>query len=61
MESVLAGLDAGNHALAVEIARIPEQIKGFGHVKERNLAAARPQWDKLMRQWEQPRSERAAA
>jgi indolepyruvate ferredoxin oxidoreductase len=61
IEQVLAKLAADNHALALEIARIPEQIKGFGHVKERNLAAARPQWDKLMRQWEQPRSERAAA
>jgi indolepyruvate ferredoxin oxidoreductase len=61
IEQVLAKLAADNHALALEIARIPEQIKGFGHVKERNLAAARPQWDKLMRQWEQPGSERAAA
>jgi indolepyruvate ferredoxin oxidoreductase len=29
---------------ALEIARIPEQIKGFGHVKARNLAAARERW-----------------
>ena len=41
IEQVLARSTAANHALAVEIARIPEQIKGFGHVKERNLAAAR--------------------
>jgi indolepyruvate ferredoxin oxidoreductase len=61
IEQVLATLAADNHALALEIARIPEQIKGFGHVKERNLAAARPQWDKLMRQWEARPSERAAA
>jgi indolepyruvate ferredoxin oxidoreductase len=45
LEEVLAGLAAGNHALALEIAAIPEQIKGYGHVKERNLAAARPRWD----------------
>ncbi|HSV34034.1 MAG TPA: indolepyruvate ferredoxin oxidoreductase family protein [Ramlibacter sp.] len=51
IEQVLAALDTGNHALAVEIARVPEQIKGFGHVKERNLAAARAQWDRLMQQW----------
>ena len=61
IEQVLAKLAVDNHSLALEIARIPEQIKGFGHVKERNLAAARPQWDKLMRQWEQSRPERAAA
>ncbi|TFZ06861.1 indolepyruvate ferredoxin oxidoreductase family protein [Ramlibacter henchirensis] len=51
IEQVLAGLDAGNHSLAVEIAAIPEQIKGFGHVKERNLAAARPRWEALMQRW----------
>ena len=61
IEQVLAKLAADNHALALEIARMPEQIKGFGHVKERNLAAARPLWDKLMRQWEQRQPERAAA
>ena len=61
IEQVLAKLSPGNHALALEIARVPEQIKGFGHVKERNLAAARTQWDSLMRQWEQPPIERAAA
>jgi indolepyruvate ferredoxin oxidoreductase len=32
----------------VEIARIPEQIKGFGHVKERHLKAARQNWAELM-------------
>ncbi|MDB5943034.1 MAG: putative indolepyruvate ferredoxin oxidoreductase, alpha and beta subunit [Ramlibacter sp.] len=61
IERVLASLDAGNHALALEIARIPEQIKGFGHVKERNLAAARIQWDRLMQQWSDPELARRAA
>ena len=36
---------------AVEIARIPEEIRGYGHVKERHLKAARPKWDGLMAQW----------
>jgi indolepyruvate ferredoxin oxidoreductase len=27
-------LTAGNHALAVEISRVPDEIRGFGHVKE---------------------------
>ncbi|MFY8179529.1 MAG: DUF6537 domain-containing protein, partial [Limnohabitans sp.] len=50
-EALLAQLDTTNHALAVEIARIPEQIKGFGHVKARHLAAARQKWDALKTQW----------
>ena len=61
IEQVLAGLDASNHALAVEIARIPEQVKGFGHVKERNLAAARARWDELRRQWSALPAARQAA
>jgi len=61
IEQVLAGLNAGNQALAVDIARIPDQIKGFGHVKARNLAAARVQWQQLLQQWQQPAATRQAA
>ena len=38
---LLAGLSADNHALAVEIARIPEYVRGFDRVKDEQLAAAR--------------------
>ena len=34
-------LTAGNHALCVALAAIPEKIRGFGHVKERHLTAAK--------------------
>lgn len=54
VEELLQGLNADNHALALEIANLPEQIKGFGHVKERHLAAARSRWSGLMAQWRQP-------
>ncbi len=54
IDEVLARLSADNHAQAVEIARIPEKIKGFGHVKDRNLVAARGQWQDLMQQWRTP-------
>ena len=61
VEQTLTSLSAGNHALALEIARIPEQIKGFGHVKERNLAAARNRWAGLLQQWHDPQALRTAA
>ena len=51
IDELLATLGAHNHAAALEIARIPEQIKGFGHVKERNLVVARQQWQQRMAQW----------
>ncbi len=50
----LAGLNSENHALVVELARIPDQIKGFGHVKERNVAAARQKWAALEAQLSAP-------
>jgi indolepyruvate ferredoxin oxidoreductase len=42
--TLLQGLNAGNHAVAVEVARMPEVIKGYGHVKDRNVRVARVQW-----------------
>ncbi|MBT9476640.1 indolepyruvate ferredoxin oxidoreductase family protein [Polaromonas sp.] len=54
LEEVLAGLNADNHSTALEIARIPELIKGYGHVKARHLASARPQWTALMQSFRQP-------
>jgi indolepyruvate ferredoxin oxidoreductase len=41
VEALLPKLSSENLAQAVAIASIPEEIRGFGHVKERNLAAAK--------------------
>ncbi|MDZ4101070.1 MAG: indolepyruvate ferredoxin oxidoreductase family protein [Hydrogenophaga sp.] len=54
IEALLPALNATNQELAAEIARVPEHIKGFGHVKERNLAAARSRRDTLLAQWNLP-------
>ena len=51
IDELLKALNADNRALAAEIARIPEEIRGYGHVKERHLAAARPKWNALMQRW----------
>ena len=61
IEEVLAALSADNHGAAVEIARIPEQIKGYGHIKNRNLEVARQQWQALMRLWRKPIAMRQSA
>ena len=61
IEEVLQGLNSENHATAVEIARIPEQIKGYGHVKERNLKPARERWNALMAQYRDPAATAAQA
>lgn len=54
IEEVIGRLDAEHYALALEIAQVPELIKGFGHVKERNLHAARERWQALLARWRQP-------
>lgn len=61
VEELLRSLNASNLALAVEIARIPEEIRGYGHVKERHLAAARPKWAALMSRWRDAGAQRQAA
>ena len=48
IDELLVSLNSKNHALAVKMANLPEQIKGFGHVKERNLAAVMVQWQSCM-------------
>ena len=49
--ALLQGLSAERLALAVEIASIPADIRGYGHVKERHLEAARAKHAQLIQQW----------
>ena len=51
IEELLKNLSAGNLAAALVIARIPDDIRGYGHVKARHLAAARPKWAALLADW----------
>ncbi|HYN58889.1 MAG TPA: DUF6537 domain-containing protein, partial [Rubrivivax sp.] len=60
IEELLRTLNAENLPLAAEIARIPEDIRGYGHVKERHLKAARAKWDALMAQWRSGAMRKAA-
>jgi indolepyruvate ferredoxin oxidoreductase len=41
VEQLIAGLDRYNHDAAVELASIPEEIRGYGHVKERHVKHAK--------------------
>ena len=60
IDELLQSLNAGNRALAAEIARIPEEIRGYGHVKQRHIQAVRPKWDKLMQRWRAGELQKAA-
>ena len=54
LDEVLTGLTAANHMTAIDIALIPDMIKGYGHVKARHLATARPRWAELMATFRRP-------
>jgi len=53
IRAVLADLTLDNHDLAVEIASLPEHIRGYGHVKDRNIEAVKAQraalWERFKR------------
>jgi indolepyruvate ferredoxin oxidoreductase len=49
---VLDALTADNHQIAVALAAIPEKIRGFGHVKQRHLAAAKADEAALFEQFQ---------
>ncbi len=44
VQQIIGGLTRSNHTQAVELAQVPELIKGFGHVKQAKLREARSQW-----------------
>ena len=58
---LLAALNADNHALAVEIASVPEHIRGYGHIKDWSLAEAKHRETELMAAFRRPAAPRAAA
>ena len=41
IDEIVARLTPANHAIAVELASLPLEIRGFGHIKEANLARAK--------------------
>jgi indolepyruvate ferredoxin oxidoreductase len=45
---LLERLDRGNLGIAVEIASIPDRIRGFGHVKRRHLTEAKKKEAELL-------------
>ena len=54
-------LSPANHAVAVEIARLPLKVRGYGHVKERNLVGVRAEEVSLFAAFDHPVQSAAAA
>jgi indolepyruvate ferredoxin oxidoreductase len=47
LELALPGLNAASLADLIAFATLPEQIRGFGHVKARHWVALQPRWNAL--------------
>jgi indolepyruvate ferredoxin oxidoreductase len=56
VQVLLDGLDDDRLALAVEIASVPEHIRGFGHVKEAHFEKAKAREAVLLAQWRNPKA-----
>jgi indolepyruvate ferredoxin oxidoreductase len=54
-------LDAANRATALELAALPDTIRGYGHVKEQNVERARAREAGLWEQYRAPARETLAA
>ena len=50
-EELLRGLSKNNHALAIVIAKIPEQIRGFDLVKQQHIESAKSDNQELLKQF----------
>ena len=51
LDELVHRLDATSHATAVELARVPDQIRGFGHVKEASIQRAKATEAALLDRW----------
>ncbi len=61
VDQLLAGLNADNHALAVEISALPQTIRGFGHVKLAAMERAKARRAELMDAFRDPALRKTAA
>jgi len=61
VEEILAALDEDNHALAVEIAALPERVRGFGPIKAKAIETAKAREAALLAAFRDTRRDRSAA
>ena len=54
MRQIAGALTRDNHAIAIELARLPQTVRGFGHVKARNQASADAKQRDLAAAFSQP-------
>jgi indolepyruvate ferredoxin oxidoreductase len=61
VEEILDSVTESNFEIAKRLLSLPEEIKGFGHVKEANVIQVRASWQELLHQYRTAGEERKAA
>jgi indolepyruvate ferredoxin oxidoreductase len=61
LEEIISRLSAANHPTAVELAALPLEIRGFGHVKQANLNRAKAKETALLTRFRSPSPTQALA
>ncbi|MEK9724703.1 MAG: DUF6537 domain-containing protein, partial [Rhodospirillaceae bacterium] len=61
LRTIVDGLGAANYDTAVDLARLPLAVRGFGHVWDANLKAAQAREPSLLAAFKAPGSTQAAA
>jgi indolepyruvate ferredoxin oxidoreductase len=60
VETLLTDLNHDNYAYAVELAALPEQVRGYGHIKEAHLKRVRAREQELLALFRNPPQAAAA-
>ncbi|MDD3675696.1 indolepyruvate ferredoxin oxidoreductase family protein [Thauera propionica] len=61
LDQIVAKLSPANHAAAVALASVPDEIRGYGHVKEKSVAAARTLQAERLKAFLAPQQDRQVA
>jgi len=57
VKELIGGLTAEKLPLAIELANLPDSMRGYGHIKENNVKAAKLKWEKLLGRWRDPQGD----
>lgn len=61
IDELISSLDHDNHSLAIEIASLPDKIRGYGYIKEDSVTATKAELKGLMERYKAPTSLKAIA
>lgn len=59
LDELCSKLNRDNLAIAVKLASIPDDVRGYGHVKERHVALAKAKQAQLMADFANPQAAKA--